>query len=118
MVLHRDLGQAVGVVAGDVADIEAAAGFGAAAQVVLVVAVGVALEEAGGVAAVGEAVELADQLRVEGPPGDGVVDGLAVALAGARDVVGRLGAALDLQRIDADLGQLRARIRWRAGPSS
>jgi hypothetical protein len=78
MVLHRDLGQAVGAVAGDIADILAAAGFGAAAQVVLVVAVGAAFVEAGGVAAIGEAVELADQARVEGSAGDGVVDGPAV----------------------------------------
>jgi hypothetical protein len=41
------------------------------------------------------------------PPGHGVVDGLAIALAGTGDVVGRLGAAFDLERVDADFGQLR-----------
>jgi hypothetical protein len=35
----------------------------------------------------------------------GVVDGAAVDLGGARDVVLALGAALDLERIDADLHQ-------------
>ena len=74
-------------------------------QVILVLGVVVALVETVGVAAVGQAFEFAQQFRVERLAGDRVVDRVAVGLAGAGDVVAALGAAFDLQRIDADLDQ-------------
>lgn len=74
-VLHFDLGQSGCVVGQHIADIQAAVGFGMAFEVVLVFAVRVALVEAAGVAAVGEAVEFAQQGGVERTAGDGVVDG-------------------------------------------
>ena len=101
-VLHVDLGQAFCVVPHDIADIEAAVRFGMALQVALVLAIRVAFVEAAGIAPVGQAVELAQQGRIERAAGDRVVDGLAIGLAGARHVVGRLGAAFDLERVDAD----------------
>ena len=57
----------------------------------------VALVEAVGVTAIGQVLQFAEQAGIEGAAGHGVVDGLAVGLAGAGDVVGALGAALDLQ---------------------
>jgi hypothetical protein len=73
-----------------VADVEAAPGFGMAAQVVLPLVFVVALVEAVGVAAIGQALEFAEQSGVERAAGNGVVDGAAIDLCGARDVVGDL----------------------------
>ena len=76
-----------------------------AAQVVLVFGVVVALVEAVGVATVGEVFQIGQQTRIERTTGDRVVNGTTIGLAGARNVVGALGAAFDLQRVDTDLGQ-------------
>jgi hypothetical protein len=84
------------------ADELAARGHRVAGFVVLVVLRRAALQKAAGVAAVGQAFQLGDQLGVEGAAGHRIVDGAAVHLRGARHVVLALGAALDLQRIDAD----------------
>ena len=65
----------------------------------------VTLVEAVGVAAVGEAFEFAQQFGGERLAGHRVVDRLAIGLAGARHVVGTLGAPFDLQGIDADFHQ-------------
>src|SRR5574343_1984444 len=105
-VLDDDFHQAASLIEPySIADIEAAVRFGVAAQVVLVVRIVVALVEAVGVAAVGQAFLFTQQGGVEWLAGDGVVDCLAISLGGTGDVVGALGAALDLQRIDADLDQ-------------
>ena len=105
-VLDGNFHQAARFVESDgIADILAAIRFGMATQIVLVVGIVVALVEAVGVTAVGQVFQFAEQGGVEGTAGDGIVDGLTVSLAGACDVVGALGAALDLQRIDPDLGE-------------
>jgi len=73
-----------------------------AAQVVLHLVFVMPLEETVGIAAVARPFKFAEQGRVKGAAGDGVVDGAAIDLRCARDVVGRLGTTFDLQRIDAD----------------
>ncbi|MNT14924.1 hypothetical protein D3C72_1499480 [compost metagenome] len=65
----------------------------------------VALVKTVRVAAVGQALQLAQEANVERAARDGVIDGLAVDLRRARRVVQRLRAALDLERIDADFHQ-------------
>ena len=93
-VLDGNFHQAAGGVEGDgIADILALVRFGVAAQVVLVIGVVVALVETVGVTAIGQVLQFAEQTGIEGAAGDGVVDGLAVGLAGAGDVVGALGAS-------------------------
>ena len=77
-----------------------------AGEVVLVVLRLVALEEAGGVAAVGEAFEFGQQAVVEGAAGYGVVDGFAVGLGDAGDVIHGFGAPFDFQAVHADFGEL------------
>jgi hypothetical protein len=57
----------------------------------------VAIIETGSVAAVRQTIEIAHQTRIERPTGNGVINRLPVALAGARKLLGRLGAALDFQ---------------------
>ena len=61
--------------------------------------------EAAGIAAIGQTIELTDQAGSQRPASHRIVDRLAVGLTGAGDVIGRLGAAFDLQRIDPDFGQ-------------
>ncbi|CAD5378160.1 hypothetical protein OF001_U290019 [Pseudomonas sp. OF001] len=104
-VLHRHLGQAVLAHPGELADELLALGQRVAVLVVLVFVVHVAAQEALGVAAVGQRFQGVHQRHVERPPGHRVVDRLAVHLGGARHVVVALGAALDLQRVHAHLGQ-------------
>jgi len=57
------------------------------AGVVLIVLGAMPLQEAVGVAAIGEAVEATDEARVERAAGDRVVDGARIELCGTRDVV-------------------------------
>lgn len=64
-----------------------------------------AAEEAFGVAAVREGFEFVHHVHVEGFAGEGVVDGLAVDLGGAGDVVGAFGSAFDFQGVDAHVDQ-------------
>ena len=65
----------------------------------------VAAEEAFGVAAVREGFEFVHHVHVEGFAGEGVVDGLAVDLGGAGNVVGAFGSAFDFQGVDAHVDQ-------------
>ena len=95
----------LGIVGHYVTDVQAAAGFGVAAQVVLGFVGRMALQESVGVSAVGEALQLPQQGRVETMAGNGVIDGLTIGLAGAGHVIGALGTSFDLERIDADLDQ-------------
>src|SRR3989338_6450139 len=103
-ILYVDLGDAVGA-ADDVADVLLARIFGVAAQVVLMFVSVVAFEEAVGVAAACQRIQRTQQRVIERSARDRIVDGLAVYLRGARDIVDGLGAAFDLQRIHADLHQ-------------
>src|SRR5690606_12148444 len=78
---------------------------GVAALVVLIHPRWMAAVEALGIAAVGQARQIGQQGHVEGPAGHGIVDRLAVGLHGTGDVEMGLGAALDLQRVDAHLDE-------------
>ena len=81
---------------GNVADVLALFGDGVASQVVLVILSLVALEEAAGVAAVGEAFEFAQQAVIKRTACDGIINRFAVGLSDACNVVERLGAAFRL----------------------
>ncbi|EWS63368.1 hypothetical protein Y695_03400 [Hydrogenophaga sp. T4] len=105
-VLGLHLGPAVFAHLQHLAHELAAVAFAVAGDVVLVVLRRAALHQAAGVAAVGQAFQLQQQLGVEGLAGHGVVDGAAVDLRGARHVVVALGAAFDLERVDAHGRQL------------
>ena len=83
--------------AGCIAGILAAVGFGMTAQVILVFGIVMALVETIGVPAVRKVFEFAQQAGIKGAAGNRIVDGLAIGLAGAGDVVGALGPAFDLQ---------------------
>ena len=83
----------------------AALQHGGAGFVVLVVVGGAALQQATGVAPVGQPFQLGDQRGVEGAAGHSIVNGAAVGLRGAGHVVQALGAAFNLERIHTNLGQ-------------
>ena len=86
-------------------DVAAALGNGMAEQVILVVLRAVAFQKPRGVASVGQALQIGQQPRIERLAHRCVVDGLAVALRSSCDVIRRLGAALDFQRIDPGVHQ-------------
>ena len=104
-VFHRHRRQLAPALAGKFADELLALGNGVAVFVVLIAVVGVAAQEAFGVAAVGQAFESFQQRGIERPAGGGIVDGLAVDLGGTGAVVEGLGATLNFQRMDAHLRQ-------------
>ena len=73
---------------------------------VVLVGVGRAtLQKAGGIAPVAQAFQLGNQLGVEWSACHGIVDGAAVNLRRAADVIQAFGAPFDLERIHADPGQ-------------
>src|SRR5690606_252632 len=67
----------------------------------------VAAQEAFGVAPVRQRFQFIHHVHVERLSCQGVVDGTAIDLGGAGDVVGAFGAAFDLQRVHTHLDQLR-----------
>jgi hypothetical protein len=86
-VFHRHGRQLAVALAGKFADKLLALGNGVAVLVVLVVVVGMAAQEAFGIAAVRQAFQGFQQAGIERFAGGGIVDGLAVNLSGTRAVV-------------------------------
>ena len=105
-VFHVNRCPAVFVHRADLADKLALLGDGVAVEVVLVFLRLVAFQKAAGVAAVGQAFEFGEQAVIEGAAGHGVVDGFAVGLGDAGDVIHGFGAAFHFQAVHADFGEL------------
>ena len=88
-----------------ITNVLAAAGFRIATQIVLGIRIMVTLVEAIGVAAIGQAFQLANEQRVKAAAGLRIINRPAIGLAGTGHVVRRLGAAFDLERINTDFDQ-------------
>lgn len=104
-VFHRNRCQWTFALAGELPDKLLALGKRVAIFIVLVIVMGMTTQEAFGVATVCQPFQCFQQGRVERFTRRRVVDRLAVDLGGTRAVVIRFGAALDLQRVHAHLGQ-------------
>ena len=93
-VFHRDGGQVAFTLAGKFADKLLAFGDGVTVLVVLVVVVGVATQEAFGIAAMREVFQRFQQGGIERFARGGIVNGLAVDLSGTGAVVDKIWCGL------------------------